>query len=521
MQETKFLPLPSGQTVASSRLRGLAAILFRQRRAVLITFAGVLLGASLAVVLSPREYSAEVKILVRRERQDPMVSPNSTADNRASRGLTEQEVNSEVDLLHSRDLLERVVLASGLDQKPEGWSVSRMLGGKKDPAAERQEHIAKQVRKLEEDLKVDPPRKSNLISVSYRSSDPQVAARVLNSLAELYVEKHVEVHRPEGTYEFFQGEAQRHKEELASLQGQLVEFTQREDVISAGEEKGEALTRMGDFNATLRQIEASIAETENRIGNLRQQLKDTPARSVTQVRNRADVISALNEKLYELQMKRSEMLTKYEPTYRPVRDLDMQIEEAKLAIAEAEKAPIREEITDENPTYKWLNSELARASAELAALRARRGSMAATVQGYRTRAQQLEGKALAQADLQRAIKTAEENYTLYLRKQEEARMADALDRQRILNVAIAERATVPALADTNLKAQLLAALMLAMFLSVGLAWVKDYWDASFRTPDEVRQYLNLPVLAAIPGPQRMLPAAPVTMEMAGAEAQGD
>ena len=50
-----------------------------------------------------------------------------------------------------------------------------------------------------------------------------------------------------------------------------------------------------------------------------------------------------------------------------------------------------------------------------------------------------------QDDLVRDVKTAEDNYLLYLRKREEARISDALDSKRIVNVSIAEAATVPAL----------------------------------------------------------------------------
>ena len=64
---------------------------------------------------------------------------------------------------------------------------------------------------------------------------------------------------------------------------------------------------------------------------------------------------------------------------------------------------------------------------------------------YQENARQLEQKDLAHRDLARTAKADEDNYLLYLHKREEARMADALDEQRILNVSIIETPTVPAL----------------------------------------------------------------------------
>jgi capsular polysaccharide biosynthesis protein len=89
-----------------------------------------------------------------------------------------------------------------------------------------------------------------------------------------------------------------------------------------------------------------------------------------------------------------------------------------------------------------------------------------------------------------------------LRKQEEARISDELDRNRIVNVAIAEAATVPAFPSSpRWTLNLVLGFAVAFVTSLGLAFVVDYMDPSFRTPDEVEGYLGLPVLAATPRAQ--------------------
>ena len=85
-----------------------------------------------------------------------------------------------------------------------------------------------------------------------------------------------------------------------------------------------------------------------------------------------------------------------------------------------------------------------------------------------------------------------------MRKQEEARINDALDTRGILNVAIAEPATVPALPVRSLFYYALVCGLLALCGSVGLAFVADFFDSSFRTPEDVSTLLDLPVLASFP-----------------------
>jgi uncharacterized protein involved in exopolysaccharide biosynthesis len=96
------------------------------------------------------------------------------------------------------------------------------------------------------------------------------------------------------------------------------------------------------------------------------------------------------------------------------------------------------------------------------------------------------------------LKATEEKYLLYLNKREEARIGDALDQGGILNVTIAEQATVPALPELSGLGFGLAGLVGAGTLSVTLAFVNDYLNPAFRTPDEIIAYLGSPVLASLP-----------------------
>jgi hypothetical protein len=109
----------------------------------------------------------------------------------------------------------------------------------------------------------------------------------------------------------------------------------------------------------------------------------------------------------------------------------------------------------------------------------------------------LDEKGIVQQDLLRTMKTDEENYLMYQRKREEARMTNALDQTRILNVAIAEQPMAPTLRSNSRWTLLIGGGLLAVIVSLGMAFTLDYMDSSFRTPAEVLTELNIPVLGAI------------------------
>jgi uncharacterized protein involved in exopolysaccharide biosynthesis len=225
-----------------------------------------------------------------------------------------------------------------------------------------------------------------------------------------------------------------------------------------------------------------------------------PGRMTTQVRksDNAALLQNLKSTLLNLQLKRTELLTKYQPTYRPVQEVEQQIAETEALIATQQAEPVRDETTDQDPVYLWVRSETTKAKSQLVALQSRAVAIERAITEYQGHAATLDKQTITQQDLARTAKTAEDNYLLYMHKSEEARITDALDRRRMLNIAIAENAHVPTNPVTPLWLRLAMSLALAFIVSIGLVVMAEYFDPTFRTPSEVTRLLAVPVLASLP-----------------------
>ena len=489
--------------VRSHTLRDIVGVLFRHHRLMTLSFAGILAGAIVVAVLQPNHYQSDMKILVKRERIDPVVTAQSSASApQTATQVTEEELNSEVELLTSSDVLAKVVTGSELEKLkgPSLWD--KIFSGRKSAAVQPGEdpaRLAEAVQKLSSDLHVGLVKRTNLIGIEYESSDAKLAARVLNNLADAYLEKHVEVHRPPAALDFFQQEAQRYQAGLADAEAKLVAST-KDGAVSAKQQKEDALAKLAEFEATSRQSQEAIAETQQRIRTLEAQASSTPARVVTQVRNTDDsaTLSGLRSNLLNLELKRTELLQKFEPTYHLVKETEAQIAQTKTALEAAEKSKLEDVTTDTDPTYAWVKEELAKARTDLAGYQAKTAAATQAAAEYRETARQLEQKVVEQSDLLRTVKTGEENYMLYLQKEEEARISEALDRRRIINVAIAEPPTVPSLPSNHRFLTVLMGGLIAVFVSIGLAFGAEQLDPTFRTPAEVTSLLDIPVFASFP-----------------------
>jgi uncharacterized protein involved in exopolysaccharide biosynthesis len=482
--------------------RDVLAIGFRRQRLIVFTFLGIL-GAVVLVGLSlPKRYEASMKILVKRERAEPMVTAEQTPSFQASQAVTEQEINSEIELLWSRDLHQKAVVASKLHERPHEsfWTAlkSRLQGSAEDTSEDRK--IGTAVIAFENGLQIEPVKKSNLIRVAYSSPDPHLAVQVVNTLAELYLAKHLEVHRPTGAFGFFEQETARYRKELAGLQKQVADHARAEGVVAVQEEKETALKQLTEFEANLHRTRVDVAEARERIRALDAQAAVTPSRVTTEVREASsDLIEQQRATLLTLELKRLGLLQVFQPSYSPVQEVEKQIALTRAAITAAETSPILEKTTARDATHEWLTTELARSTALLPSLEARAEATARSIRVFQERARRLDTVQTIQDNLIRDAKLAEQNYLIYARKQEEARISNELDVQRIVNVAITEPATVPFVpAGPGKKLILLLALVLAGLGSIMLAFVVDYVDPSFRTPDEVQAFLGVPVLAALP-----------------------
>jgi len=483
-------------------LRDLATVAFRHIRLILFTFLSLLLITVLFILQLPTQYEAQMKILVKRQRLDPLVTVEATPTPSLSPDITMQELNSELELLKSRDLIEKVVLSCQLDeQEHESWAlfVKKHLGGTSAQPSDKNMKIARAVFTLRAKLRVELLKDSNFIRVTYKSPDPELSARVLNTLADLYLEKHLAVHRSPGTLDFFQHEAERYRNGLAHIEGRLADFGLDRGVVSMQLEKELLVRKFNEFEVVLQRTRAEIVATKERIRELETELASAPARTTTQISSSSRVLEELHITLSVLERKRTELLGIYKPSYPSVQEVEKQIAQTRESIAASEKTRFLQETTNTEPTYEWLRSELAKSRSELAALQAHAQATNQTVLSYREKARQLGRMEMSQEDLVRNEKMAEQAYLIYSRKQEEARISEALDHQRILNVAIAEAATIPFLpSDPSSWLILLVGGCLAGLISMGLAFASDYLDPSFRTPHELEAYLNIPVAAAMP-----------------------
>lgn len=433
------------------------ALVLKRKWLVLGLFTVLLAPVIVFTLSAPKKYEAEVKLILRKNRAE--VAIGGTAP--APAALGEGEVAAEIELLKGRELYEQVV------------RTARLAKGKGALAQ------AEAVGEMDANLKIQQIGKTNIISLRSTWPAAEMAAKVPNLLADLYLKKHVEVHGNSGAASFFNERTAFYQRQLEEAQKALTHFRQTGDVSLINEQKQAYLRRASDLKAALEEADSQARDGEVRLRLLAKQRGAQPLQVETG--SRTVRTSALAERLkgtlIDLQTKRAELLTKYDPQYRLIKEVDQQLADTRGALDRESQPQVADTSQAPNPLRQSLEADSLRLENQVAGLRARREALAGDLSEYRARQSRLEELTGNHNDLERSVKIAEENFLLYQRKLEEARLGDDLDKRQILNVSVLERAAVPVLPAPQHRAYLLLfGFFAAGFGALGGAFITDYLE---------------------------------------------
>jgi hypothetical protein len=405
---------PDGYELPALTMRDMLGPLFRNWRAVLVAVCGI---SAIAIWAAwgwaNHYYIATMQVVVARERSEPIVSgqqENLVVGNGTP--VTADEVASEVALLQGRDMLQVVARICNL-AKQETPNVDPL--NKPDSSDLK----LKNARMLEEatnsiaaNLHVEAQKTSRVIDVKYgQVGAPETPACVLQTLGKLYLEKHLRLQRPAGTFDFFAGETDKYQRALADSEYRLANFSKSEGVAAPEIQRANMAQQLVTAQSSLYQARQTIAADQQRIENLKYQMRGTPARSSTaEASNSANVLlQQLQSSLLASQVKRIQLLAKYDPSYPLVKEMDAEIGKTEEAIDSAQQARYINTTTDRDPTFEYLREDEAKTEADLASQQASGAELLNTIQDMQSEMASLDRKAVKQSTLQRETRANEAN----------------------------------------------------------------------------------------------------------------
>jgi uncharacterized protein involved in exopolysaccharide biosynthesis len=491
-------------------------LIFR-RRATALQVGGVVFGLIvLGTLLWPPVYNSTAKILVQDNRAQYLVSPDlqnasPQKPTAVANPVNEEALNSEVELLTSTFLIKHAlanlpepsdfstptgVLMSAFDSAMDlpvlGYNALHDT-----PTLTSRDQWAL---KLERHLSAFVVKRSDIIEVGFNAHDPKWSKDFLERLLNEYLAYHARLSQDPEAQKFFQTQSQQLQKQLEGSEEKLRAFEVQNGITDLPAQKLALVNRLSGLQAQYEKVTAEVASAHEQTSTLAGELRDTPERIAKETRSVQNLaLQNLKPQIAQLQAERGELLSRYQPTSQRIQQIDAKLAAAQRILNQENHLEVQEKSTDLNPVWVTVDSNLERSRTNQAAVDAGQKTLSDEIRAGRDELTQMVNNAVVVDRLERQVANDKEAYLSFVRKAEEARTAEALNLNKILNVSVAQPPTMPLRPIfPKVWLNLIAGLVLAAGLGIGAAYLEEMQDERIYSAATIGDVSGLATVAVLP-----------------------
>ena len=384
-------------------------------------------------------YESEAKILLLPRTSRELVITAGTEEGSYIRPVTEFDLNTEVELLESDNVISDTIRAIderglGLQLEERGFydkvagTVTGFFRGVLsflNLTAEPMTPFERDTTLLKRLLSIEPAFESNVLIVSLKGEDPDNTTRVLDKLLGVYMKRHNDVFSLD-TGDFYDHQVETYQNRLTEAEDQLREFYKNFNVVDLERQNMANIALMSELSKELHLIDIQYDQQNKRIELLEEAFaSDDPEILVTAEMREIPAIVALEEAIVPLIIRRTEVVKRFALTSREYQEVILQIQTLR--------DELRIEIGRAVQTDKL---ELATLGIKSSSLKGKIGELKAQA----TEFNQLKTKI---GELQRQAEIQNENYRIYNTKTEDSRMHMEKKNRNLANISIVDHPSLP------------------------------------------------------------------------------
>ena len=495
--------------IKNDPLVNLLEIMFARKLSIVFGFLSVLVIAIVGAILLPPVYEAYTTIYVDAPTLPRLEVPY--IEEMASKSF----LRNQKEIIKSRLILEKVVSELKLYQigktpksvsdwrdKVKKWR--KIVNNWKDriylylnvsnPAPDATERAIKELSKR---ISVRLPRGTNIVTIKAASNHPERSSLLANTVAKEYIDyaNNLLFDNAQSGYNFIEEQVAQARQRLLETEKALVEFKEKEMVISFEEENAINIKKLARAEEEFQEIQLQISN----LGRQVYQIKKNNKRANNELMNSQDMYKdpedrALKDKLsklkYEL-VEASVNLTDEHPDLKTLRN--------KIALIEDRLKNARsiDFVQTESQDLQKLNLEIIK-------LNEKKDNLKSQIGVLLKRREELTAKQFAFEKLTRRFQNNQQTYRRLKTKLDNAGILQA-NKMKEGSIRVIDKAFPPPFSNKKKKIILLTiAVIIATIFSLGMAFIAEYMDNSLKTTSEAERYLKLPVLGAVPSITRKL-----------------
>jgi succinoglycan biosynthesis transport protein ExoP len=356
-----------------------------------------------------------------------------------------------------------------------------------------------QVKAWQNSLSVQQVQGTDVAKLSVESDDPEKAAIFLNTLVEEFQERTQQINQEsaKAARDFIAEQLAIAEDSLEEAESALLEYKETRGIIEPSAETKARIDRLASIEQLLSQteIELQAANSEQeRLHEIVRGIEPTLVTSTTLINN--PIVQQSRTILSQLETDLAAALEQYTENHPTVIGLKAQISQVSAKLAEEVERVVGSETVSLNPIYQDLRRGLVSGQATIVGLEARLLALENSRNTAQTELASIPPKEMDIARLVRNQRVNEEIYVMLRSKYEEMRISEAM---KVSGIYVVDEAIVP---TTPVKPRKLLntaiAGILGLFVAVGIAFILEHMDTTFKTLEEVERAVSAPILGVIP-----------------------
>src|ERR1035438_206054 len=466
-----------------STLREYMRVLIKRKWMVIAVIVGIFMAVAISSLRQTPVYEAVGRIAVNKADPNLITFKDSGA---VVDYYDQADLDTEVRILQSDLMALQVIRQLDLDNRPEfgGNSDQRLPNLVADPLQTDSNRVSALLGGFRGHLRVTLIPNTRIIEIHYNSTDPQLAASAVNTLAATYVEQNFKT-KFESTMQasdWLSKQLVDLQMKVETSQEKLVRYQKEHEILGTDEKQNIITEKLEELNKEMTQAESDRMQKEAVYRQSQSNDPDAIAAAIVSDTSGSTATSGLLDKLREqqasLRIQIAELSTQFGPQSPKVTQLNSQVKEIDRQLQ-----------TETNKAVDHLKGQY------LAALQ-RENMLSDSFEKQKQEANKLNESAIEYSLLKRDL---DSNRTLYEGLLEKLKEAGVTAGLRSNNFRIIDAARVPTSpSEPNIPRNLSFALVLGVISGLGLAFVFENMDNTVRTPEQATALSGLPPLGMIP-----------------------
>jgi len=398
--------------------------------------------------------------------------------------VSDTYLETQYKILQSDTLARQVIVQLRLDLLPEFNSRAKRastgageLAGQisaPDPLA-----VERALSVFQDRLTVEPVKLSRLVAIRFESRDPQLAARIVNALAEADIDENLRVRwdATQRASEWLTQQLDDLKGRLEKSEDALQAYAQANGLLYLQDDKG---TQENIVDERLRQLQEELTRAQADRYEKESLYRLVQAGQIDSLPGVADnkLIEDLTEQLADVEKQKAQLETTFTADYPKVRELQNQEDKINAIIAR-ERQRAADQLTNDYQAAVRRENLVEQAFSE-----------------QQRDADQIAARSVQYNILKREVDTNRQLYEGLLERLKETGVSAGL---KASNIRVVDEAVAPRKpARPNIPLNLALAFVLGLGLGVGGAFLQEHLDNSLKSSEDIERYLGLPSLGLIP-----------------------